>query len=281
MVAGSRILKVVVGIVGILNAEAFAPGIGTRSWAPLPKASPFTLVRSIVEDPRATTDNVFENIRDDGDVISNSSSDQASFDSPITSEDQIDKALNRALSESIQTVEEKLPTELKDAISMSVMDDEDFKKEVAQIFDKASVDLKEALDDIRREQDEFVKESAAKSAAKTMAAMKEDHYRLNQAEESMVKMIDRVNRESQEVERAVDELKKAQANMSQDPLLLIANGGIVKQAALAGALLFTTRSVVDAVAMMTGDSTHAVAALVQGAIALACVAYLLLSSTIV
>jgi hypothetical protein len=279
MVAGNRILKAVVGIVGILNAEAFAPGIATRPWAALSKASPFTLVRSIVEDPRATTDNVFENIRDDGDVISITNSDQASFDSPIAPEDQIDKALNRALSESIHTVEEKLPTELKDAISMSVMEDEDFKKEVAQIFHKASVDLKEALDDIRREQDEFVKESAAKSAAKTMAAMKEDHYRLNQAEESMVKMIDRVNRESREVERAVDELKKAQANMSKDPLLMIANGGIVKQAALAGALLFTTRSVVDAVAMMSGDSTHAVSALVQGAIALVCVAFLLFSST--
>jgi hypothetical protein len=46
-------------------------------------------------------------------------------------------------------------------------------KEIAQIFDKASLDLKAALEDIRIEQQEFARQSARKSIAKTEGSLEE------------------------------------------------------------------------------------------------------------
>jgi hypothetical protein len=228
-----------------------------------------TLLRSLVDNPKVEQ-SAFDSIEDEGDDINLEVDSVADI---VPSQDGIDKLLNKALTESVQSVQDNFPPELLVDGTLNIMEDETLKKEIAQIFDKASLDLKAALEDIRIEQEEFARQSAQKSIAKTEAAMRSDQARMNQAEDSMVKMIGKVNLETAEVERAVDELRKAQESMASDPIMQMLSGGLVKQSALAGTILFTLRSGVDTIAMFGGDATHAAPALLQGALALACAAY--------
>jgi hypothetical protein len=112
--------------------------------------------------------------------------------------------------------------------------------------------------------------------------------RLARAESSMVAMLERVNKETAAVEKAVQDLQQAQMDMSsankngaQSPISKLRQGGIPKQAALAGLLLFSFRSIADSLAAMGdagsgGGGGDMTAALIQGAIALACGVYLIL-----
>ena len=228
------------------------------------------LPRSLVDNPKVEQ-SAFDNIEDEGDDIN---LEVDSVGENVPSRDGIDKLLNKALAESVQSVQDHFPPELLvEGLSLNIMEDETLKKEIAHIFDKASLDLKAALEDIRIEQEEFARQSAQKSIAKTEAAMRSDQTRMNQAEDSMVKMIGKVNRETAEVERAVEDLRKAQYTMESDPIMQMLTGGLVKQSALAGTILFTLRSGADAISMFGGDFTHIAPALIQGALALACAAY--------
>jgi hypothetical protein len=97
--------------------------------------------------------------------------------------------------------------------------------------------------------------------------------RLAAAEASMEKQLTRVNKEKVEVERAVADLMRA-----KDQLDAESKGNIGKPAALAGVLLFSVRAFLDFIAMSGGGieaESHLTAALIQGAVALACGAYLL------
>ena len=93
----------------------------------------------------------------------------------------------------------------------------------------------------------------------------------------MEKMLKRVNEETLEVEKAVRDLEAAQEEMSADPLYRLKNGGIVKQGALVGTVLFFGRAISEVIAM-TGPNgeVHTLPALIQGAIALVCAAYFFL-----
>ena len=91
----------------------------------------------------------------------------------------------------------------------------------------------------------------------------------------MKKMLAKVDQETKEVEKAIEELKQAQAAMDSDTVGQLAglkSGGIVKQATLVGALLFSIRAFTDGVLFMGGDSSHMMPAAVQAVIALACFA---------
>lgn len=227
-------------------------------------------LRSVV-DESLVSQSTFDKIEDEGnDVILEIDSLE---DVAVSSEEGIDKFLNKALAESIKSLNDSFPPELLGDDNLNIMEDGTLKKEIAQIFEKASLDLKAALDDIRIEQEEFARESTEKSVAKTVATMRNDQARMDQAEDAMVKMIRNVNRETAEVEKAVDQLRQAQNSMDSDPLMKMLNGGIVKQSALAGAILFTLRSGADTISMLGGDTIHAAPALIQGALALACAAY--------
>ena len=101
---------------------------------------------------------------------------------------------------------------------------------------------------------------------------------MDAARNSVSRIMDRVKNEEEQVQLALTELQKAQAEMNQDPLMKFSDlkaGGTVKQGALVGALLFGLRAVTESLAMMDGES-HAAAALVQGALAVACAAYFVL-----
>ena len=86
-----------------------------------------------------------------------------------------------------------------------------------------------------------------------------------------------MKKETEEVEKAVAQLKEAQGEFNKDPLMQAADlkaAGIVKQGALVGALLFSTRAMGDIIAIGGVDgSSHAVAAAIQAVIAVACAAY--------
>lgn len=88
-------------------------------------------------------------------------------------------------------------------------------------------------------------------------------------------MLKRVESETAVVERAVADLQKVNADLDKDFVVRLKRGGLVKQAALAGLILFAVRSIVDSVAAVGGDgdaSAHLTAALVQAAVAVACAA---------
>jgi hypothetical protein len=229
--------------------------------------------RFVVDEPNLFGENAFDNILDDEtDSILLATDISASH--PVT-EERIDKLLNEALEASIKSVQDTFPSELLlDGSDLNVMEDESLKREIAQIFDRASNDLKAALNEIRTEQQEYAKESAIKSAAKSQLAIQNDLQRMEQAENSMEKMIQKVNFETTQVEKAVQDLKKAQESYDSDPIMKMLNGGIIKQSALAGAILFTLRSGTDTFLMLGGDSSHALPALIQGALAIVCAAYL-------
>ena len=77
-----------------------------------------------------------------------------------------------------------------------------------------------------------------------------------------------------------DEVEKAVADLQRAKDELDGSGSIAQPAALAGVLLFSVRAVLDLVAMTGGGieaEGHMTAALIQGAIALICGAYLLFS----
>ena len=107
--------------------------------------------------------------------------------------------------------------------------------------------------------------------------MQEDAARLSMAEASLEAMLNRVNQETESVQRAVRDLEAAQANMdsSSDFFIQLKKGGIVKQSALVGMLLFAVRSILDTVSSLSDASSSPglfTAALIQGGIALACAA---------
>jgi hypothetical protein len=97
--------------------------------------------------------------------------------------------------------------------------------------------------------------------------------RLAAAEASMEKQLTRVSKEKVEVERAVADLMRAKEELDAQSR----GNNIGKPAALAGVLLFSVRSILDFIAMSGGGidaEAHMTAAMIQGAIALACAAYL-------
>jgi hypothetical protein len=126
----------------------------------------------------------------------------------------------------------------------------------------------------------LAKESAERNAKKSAGMTEENQQRLATAENSMRKMLASVNQETKNVEEAIEDLKQVQVDSEggvDSQLIDLKSGGVVKQATLVGALLFSLRSVAEGVAYMGGDASHLMPAEIQAAIAVAClVAFLFL-----
>ena len=109
-----------------------------------------------------------------------------------------------------------------------------------------------------------------------------ERQRLSEAEASVTRLIQKVASETDEVQRAMNDLEVARSQASgegsgsiESTALDLKKGGIVKQASLVGALLFGSRAVTETILVLGspyGDQ-HFVPALVQAAIAFACAAY--------
>lgn len=103
--------------------------------------------------------------------------------------------------------------------------------------------------------------------------MEEDQQRLNMAEKSMKKMLAKVSAETKVVEEAIKDLEEAQASIDKDAvgqLVGLKSGGLVKQGAIVGALLFSVRSFAEGIGFFAGDSSHLLPAILQAAIAVVC-----------
>lgn len=122
------------------------------------------------------------------------------------------------------------------------------------------------------------------TAAGRSSSIEAEERRLAEAEESVSRLVTKVRQETQEVEKAVFNLKDAQEKMSSDPLIQAAGlkrAGILKQAAFIGAMLFTFRSLGDFGSMISSigspsdgiQASHGYAAAIQGIIAVLCAAY--------
>ena len=121
---------------------------------------------------------------------------------------------------------------------------------------------------------QLARESAERNAKKQAALIEEEEARLAAAESNMKKMLAKVNQETKNVEDAIEDLKRAQLESEggiDGQLSNLKSGGLIKQATLAGALLFTLRSSVDTIAFVGGDPSHAFPALLQGALAIVCI----------
>jgi ribosomal protein S20 len=121
----------------------------------------------------------------------------------------------------------------------------------------------------------LAKASATKNAQKAVDNIQGEALRLEQAERSIKTMLKRVREETGEVEKAVEDLRKAEAEIDKDIILKLKRGGLPKQAALVGFLLFSVRSIIDTVISFS-DESHLTVALIQGGIALVCAAYVFL-----
>ena len=127
---------------------------------------------------------------------------------------------------------------------------------------------------------EAVTQNASKQGLEYLELEKQ---RLSEAEESVTRLIQKVARETDEVQKAMEELDRAKNEASgggsfEDTAIDLKKGGIVKQAALVGGLLFGSRAFTETILVLGspyGDE-HFVPAIVQAVIALACAAYFFL-----
>lgn len=119
----------------------------------------------------------------------------------------------------------------------------------------------------------LAREQAERNAQVSQQKIDEDEQRMAAAEANMKKVLARVGSETRNVERAIEDLKRAQVEAEgglDGQLSDLKSRGVVKQAALAGTLLFALRSGVETIALVGGDPTHVTAALLQGGLAVLC-----------
>ena len=113
--------------------------------------------------------------------------------------------------------------------------------------------------------------SAKRNAQTKAAATEETAQRFAAAETSMRSMLDRVETERSAVAQAVQELEAANQQVDSNMLVQLKKGGIPKQLALVGCVLFAGRSIADTIAAVGGNDESVLAsALVQAVIAIAC-----------
>ena len=121
----------------------------------------------------------------------------------------------------------------------------------------------------------LAREAAEQNAQTAMDKIKEDELRLEMAQRNMKKMLNRVNDETKNVQLAIDDLKREQKETEgglDSQLVDLKSGGLIKQATLAGGLLFTFRGGAELIGFLGGDPSHAIPALIQGALAILCIA---------
>jgi uncharacterized protein YukE len=180
--------------------------------------------------------------------------------------------MDQALAEAMKEVKINNPS-----MAASILDDKEIMKEIEAIFERGNDKLLQNLEEIRKEQQGLAQESAAESAQSAVDSNNDKAARLAQAESSMAAVLKRVGKETAQVEKAVEDLKSVQAKIENDPLIKLKSGGIVKQSALAGFVLFSVRSILDSIAAVGGNNEALLApALVQAVIAMACAAYFFL-----
>lgn len=125
-----------------------------------------------------------------------------------------------------------------------------------------------------------------KASTQGLEYIESEKQRISEAEESVTRLIQKVARETEQVQKAMEDLELAKNEASgnggsgsiEDTAIDLKKGGIVKQAALVGGLLFGSRAFTETILVVGspyGDE-HFVPAIVQAAIAVVCAAYFFL-----
>jgi len=218
-----------------------------------------------VETPSPTSAAPVEDLPEDADGIGEGMSEQ--------DKDELMKvAINEALAEAKESVPEEIASsdEMGFSDPNSITKDEVLMREINALFDKANDELIASVEEIRKEQAEQAKVDEASRTAR----LAEDAERLAEAEGSVTSLITKVNREAEEVEKAIKELDEAKSKLKDDSLLQVAdfrNLNVVKQGTIAGFLLFTIRAATDLVQIGGVDGeAHAALAAGQAGIAVVC-----------
>eukprot|EP00579_Thalassiosira_antarctica_P021781 CAMPEP_0201953634 /NCGR_PEP_ID=MMETSP0904-20121228/1902_1 /ASSEMBLY_ACC=CAM_ASM_000553 /TAXON_ID=420261 /ORGANISM="Thalassiosira antarctica, Strain CCMP982" /LENGTH=443 /DNA_ID=CAMNT_0048497505 /DNA_START=70 /DNA_END=1401 /DNA_ORIENTATION=- len=164
-----------------------------------------------------------------------------------------------------------------------LLEDEELRKDIESLFDTAGAKLRLEVEAMKKEQ-EAVTQEASKLG---LDYIESEKRRISETEASVTRMIQKVARETDEVQKAMENLELAKNQASGDggsgsieeTAIDLKKGGLIKQAALVGGLLLGSRAVTETILVLNspyGDQ-HFVPAIVQAAIALACAAYFFLA----
>ncbi|KAL7537362.1 hypothetical protein ACHAWF_005740 [Thalassiosira exigua] len=163
-----------------------------------------------------------------------------------------------------------------------LLEDQELRKEIESIFDKAGEKLRLEVEAMKREQ-EAVTQGASKRG---MEYLESEKQRISEAEESVTRLIQKVAKETEEVQKAMVDLELAKDEASgkggggslEDTAIDLKRGGLIKQASLVGGLLLGSRAVTETIMVLGSPygEEHFVPAVVQAVIALACAAYFFL-----
>jgi hypothetical protein len=215
---------------------------------------------------------------DDADGIGALSKDDKDQLTAVELSGDTDEFMRRALEEALDDAKDQTETLAGKAniIDESILQDEEFMREINAVFERANEKLLEGVSEIREEQAAL----SAASASDRDQTLQSDEARLKEAEGSVSRLVEKVRAETLEVEKAVADLKTAQDSLGEDPLFQAAGlkkAGIVRQSAVVGTILFSFRSAGELLLMAQGTNVegHGVSAAIQALIALACGAYLL------
>lgn len=208
----------------------------------------------------------------------------------LSMEDFMSKAVTEALTEvnaaEDLTGDSNVSSDAGSAQNMALaaeqlLEDEQLRKEIEDIFDKAGEKLRMEVAAMKKEQ-ESVTQVASDQGLEYIESEKQ---RLSEAEESVSQLIQTVAARTDEVQKAMEELERVKNDAGdgsgssiEKTALDLKQGGLIKQASLIGGLLFGSRALTETILVLgsSNGGDHIVSALIQAAIALACAGYFFL-----
>jgi len=159
-----------------------------------------------------------------------------------------------------------------------LLEDEELRRGIEEIFDRAGEKLRMEVEEMKKEQEAVTQAASVRG----LEYLESERQRISEAEASVSRLIQKVAKETDEVQKAMDDLELAKNEASdgsiEDTALDLKQGGIIKQASLVGMLLLGSRAVTETILVVSspyGDQ-HLVPAILQATIALACAAYFFL-----
>jgi len=159
-----------------------------------------------------------------------------------------------------------------------LLEDEELRRGIEEIFDRAGEKLRMEVEEMKKEQEAVTQAASVRG----LEYLESERQRISEAEASVSRLIQKVAKETDEVQKAMDDLELAKNEASdgsiEDTALDLKQGGIIKQASLVGMLLLGSRAVTETILVVSspyGDQ-HFVPAILQATIALACAAYFFL-----
>jgi len=205
----------------------------------------------------------------------------------LSMEDFMSKAVTEALTE-VAAAEDlsgvnSPPEDMGDTKDIAVaaeqlLEDEQLRKEIEEIFDRAGDKLRIEVAAMKKEQEAFTKVAEDQG----LEYVESEKQRLSEAEESVSRLIQTVAARTNEVQDAMEELERAKDEAGdgsgsgiEKTALDLKQGGLIKQASLVGGLLFGSRAFTETILVLgsSNGGDHVVSAIAQAAIALVCVGY--------